>query len=196
MKTVLMFLSQGFEDLEAVTIIDVIGWTKVREHLTPIELKTCAFHNVVMGKFGIEIHVDYNLKKHALSLDEFDAFVLPGGFHSSGFDEAYSADIHKIAKTIYNNGGILATMCVGVLPIADAGLLHGKKATTYHLSRFHNNVERLKAGNAIYTGKKVEMDANIISCAGPASALEVAYQLVELLTNKANTDEVKKLMRY
>lgn len=113
MKTVLMFLSQGFEDLEATTIIDVIGWTKVREHLTPIELKTCAFHDVVVGTFGIEIHVDYNIRKHSLSLDEFDAFVLPGGFHSAGFDEAYSAEIYKIATTIYHNGGILVTMCSG-----------------------------------------------------------------------------------
>ena len=191
-----MFLSQGFEDLEAVTIIDVLGWTRVREHLIPIELTTCAFHDEVVGTFGVKVRVDSNLRKRPVELDEFEAFVLPGGFHSSGFDEAYSEDIHHIASYIYARRGIIATMCVGVLPVADAGLLENKKATTYNLSRFHDNVARLRSRKAIYTGTKVEVDSNIISCAGPASSLDVAYQLVERLTNKANADEVRRLMIY
>ena len=52
MKKVLMFLSQGVEDLEAVTIIDVLGWTKVRDNLTSVNLQTCAFHDTIKGKFG------------------------------------------------------------------------------------------------------------------------------------------------
>lgn len=196
MKKVLMFLSQGFEDLEAAAIIDVLGWTTVRENLIPIALTTAAFHDEVIGKFGITIKPDVNIKKHSLDLNRFNAFVLPGGFHSSGFDEAYSEEIHKIAKAIHSNKGIIATMCVGVLPVSDAGLLKDKKATTYPLSRFHDNVARLKEGKALYTGSKIETDENIISCAGPASALEVAYKLVEKLTGKANAEEVKKLMVY
>jgi 4-methyl-5(b-hydroxyethyl)-thiazole monophosphate biosynthesis len=194
MKQVLMFLSQGFEDLEAVTVIDILGWKRVRDYLTPIDLKTCAFHNEVVGKFGIKIEVDFNIRKQSLPLDDFDAFVLPGGFHDSGFDEAYSEEIHKIATAIHNNAGIIATMCVGVLTVSDAGLLAGKKATTYNLSRYHDNVARLKESKAIYTANKVEMDSNIISCAGPASSLTVVYKLIELLTDKKNTEEVKKLM--
>ncbi len=42
----------------------------------------------------------------------------------------------------------------------------------------------------------LEMDSNIISCAGPASSLEVAYRLVEALTGRANAEEVKRLMVY
>ena len=196
MVKVLMFLSKGFEDLEVVTIIDVLGWTKVREHLMPIELRTCAFHDEVVGRFGIKIRVDVNLREQRLDFDDFAAFVLPGGFHSSGFDEAYSEELHKIASEIYRRNGVIATLCVGILPIADAGLLLNKKATTYNLSRFHDNVSHLRAGKAIYTGQRIEVDSNIISCAGPASALEVAYQLVENLTGKTNADEVKRLMIY
>ena len=194
MKNVLMFLSQGAEDLEAVTIIDVLGWTNVRDNLTPVYLKTCAFHDSVKGKFGIDFKPTYNIKNEEPDYTQFDAFVLPGGFHNAGFDEAYSEHLHKIAKIIHQNGGIIATMCVGILPISDAGLLQDKKATTYNLSRFHDNVERLGKGKAIYTEKKIEFDNNIISCAGPASSLEVAYLLLEQLTGKENTDNVKKLM--
>ena len=192
----LMFLSQGFEDLEAVTIIDVLGWTHVRDHLTSIDLTTCAFHDQVTGKFGTSIEVDYNISKKPIDLDMYQAFILPGGFHDAGFDEAYSEDIHKIAAQIHGNKGIIVTLCVGVSPIADADLLHGRKATTYNLSRYHDNVGRLKAGGAVYTGQQIEMDDNIISCAGPASSLEVALLLVEKLTGKENTNKVKRLMIY
>ena len=189
-----MFLSQGFEDLEAITIIDVLGWTQVREDLVPVHLTTCGFHDEVTGKFGTAITVDRNLKKQALELSGYKAFVLPGGFHHAGFDEAYCQEVHDLAAGIYARKGIIATMCVGISPIADAGLLRGKKATTYHLSRFHDNVARLEAGGAHYTGHRVECDDNIISCAGPASSLAVAYCLVEKLTGKDNADAVKKLM--
>ena len=196
MRKVLMFLTQGFEDLEAVTIIDAIGWTRVREHLIPLDLRTCAFHDEVVGKFGTRIKVDFNVRQQTISLEEFSAFVLAGGFHDSGFDEAYCEEVYRIASWIHAHDGVVATMCVGVIPIADAGLLTGKKATTYPLSRFHDNVSRLKEGKAEYTARKVEMDSNIISCAGPASSLEVAFRLIEMLTSKANADEVKRLMIY
>ena len=196
MIKVLMFLTQGFEDLEAVAIIDAIGWTRVREHLTPLEVQTCALHDEVVGKFGTRIKADFNVREQTVPLEEFSAFVLPGGFHDSGFDEAYCEEVYRIASRIRDHDGIVATMCVGVLPIADAGLLAGKKATTYPLSRYHDNVSRLKAGRAEYTARKVEMDSNIISCAGPASSLEVAFRLIEALTSKANADEVKRLMIY
>ncbi len=87
-------------------------------------------------------------------------------------------------------------MCVGISPIADAGLLHGKKATTYSLSRDYDNVARLEAGGASYTGQQIEEDDNIISSSGPASSLDVAMLVVEKLTGKANTDEIKTLMTY
>ncbi len=191
-----MFLSQGVEDLEAATIIDVLGWSKVRDNLIPVYLKTCAFHDTVNGKFGISFTPTYNIKKEEPDYNDFNAFVLPGGFHNAGYDEAYSEHVRKIARIIHQNGGIIATMCVGVLPISDAGLLRGKKATTYNLSRFHDNAGKLKQAGVAYTNNKIEFDNNIISCAGPASSLEVAYTLLEQLTGKENADQVKRLMIY
>ena len=193
---VLMFLAQGFEDLEAITIIDVLGWTRVREHLVPVRLTTCAFHDTVTGRFGTTIRVDWNLKKRSPEPASFKAFVLPGGFHCAGFDEAYCAEIHELAKAIHAGGGIIVTMCVGISPVADAGLLRNKRATTYNRSLFHDNVARLEAGGARYTGRKVECEDNIISCAGPASSLEVAYLLVEKVTDRDNAETLKKLMIY
>jgi 4-methyl-5(b-hydroxyethyl)-thiazole monophosphate biosynthesis len=127
---------------------------------------------------------------------DYQALVLPGGFHSHGFDEAYAESIHHLAREIHQNGGYIATMCVGILPIADAGLLQGKKATTYPHSRFHDNMGRLKAGGAEVTDSHVVLDDRIISCDGPGSSLEVAFLLMESLLGAEMTREVRRFIIY
>ena len=159
-----MFFSKGFEELETATFIDVLGWTRQRDNLIPIELSTCAFHDEVTERFGIHIKVDHNIRTEKLNYLEFDAFILPGGFHGYSFNEVYNSKLGEIAKIFNENEKPIATLCVGVLPVSDAGLLKDKKATTYNLSRSHDNPARLQKGGAIYTGAKVEFDKNIISC--------------------------------
>jgi 4-methyl-5(b-hydroxyethyl)-thiazole monophosphate biosynthesis len=122
--------------------------------------------------------------------------VLPGGFYSYGFDEAFNEKIYGLASDIYHNGGYIATMCVGILPIAEAGLLKGKQATTYPYSRNHDNIDRLKKNGAIVVHDPVVMDDRIISCNGPGSAVEVAFLLMEHLLGSKTAKEVRKFMIY
>jgi 4-methyl-5(b-hydroxyethyl)-thiazole monophosphate biosynthesis len=143
---ILLFLTQGFEDLEAVAILDVFGWTQYREHLPGVSVTTAGFHEVIKSRFGITITPD--LLYPEINPEDYQALVLPGGFHSHGFDEAYDTRIHELAAKIHENGGYIATMCVGVLPIADAGLLTGKEATTYPHSRYRDNIGRLRQAGA------------------------------------------------
>ena len=164
---ILLFLAQGFEDLEAVSAIDIFGWTQYREHMPSVRVLTSGFHETVTGRFGLKISPDVDFND--LQASDFQAMVLPGGFHSHGFDEAYDPRIHGLARSIHQRGGFIATMCVGILPIADAGLLEGREATTYPHSRFHDNFERLRAGGASVRDENVVMDNRIISCRGPGS---------------------------
>lgn len=59
----LLFLAQGFEDLETTAIFDVFGWTQYREHLTKVSVTTTGFHDVVMDRFGTEIMTDITLSE-------------------------------------------------------------------------------------------------------------------------------------
>lgn len=189
---ILLFLAQGFEDLEAVTILDVFGWTQYREHLPKVSVTTAGFHELVEGRFGIIIRPD--LLFSDINPGSYHALVLPGGFHSHGFDEAYDERVHQIARQIHHNGGYIATMCVGVLPVAEAGLLRGKEATTYPHSQDHDNVKRLEANGAKVANRRVVMDDRIIPCDGPGSSLEVAFLLMECLIGTQITQEVQKYM--
>ena len=192
---ILLFLTQGFEDLEAIATLDVFGWTQYRQHLPKVSVTTAAFHKVVESRFGITITPD--LLYPEINPEDYQALVLPGGFHSHGFDEAYDKKIYQLATKIHENGGYIATMCVGILPIAEAGLLKGKEATTYPHSRYHDNIGRLQqAGAKVVTDRHVVMDDRIISCDGPGSALEVLFLLMERLLGGEATKEVRRYMIY
>lgn len=191
---ILLFLTQGFEDLEAIAVLDVFAWTHYREHLQKATVTTAGFYETVTSRCGLVIKPD--LQYTEIVPKDYQAFVLPGGFHSQGFEEAYDSKIHRLARDIHQNGGYIATMCVGILPVADAGLLKGKKATTYPYSRNHDNVRRLKECGAIATNKHVVIDDRIISCDGPGSSLDVAFLLMEYLMGTETTQEVRRFMIY
>jgi 4-methyl-5(b-hydroxyethyl)-thiazole monophosphate biosynthesis len=190
-KKVLLFLAQGFEDLEAAAIIDICGWTYYRRHLQKVDISVTGFHKEVTGRFGLKIKPDVLIDD--IDPQEYDALAIPGGFHSHGFDEAYDAKVLNLAKSIYNSGGIIATMCVGILPVAKAGLLRGKKATTYPLSKNHDNPRYLREHGGQYSGRSIEIDDRIISCAGPSQSLHVVMIMLEMLLG---SEEIKKIKEF
>jgi 4-methyl-5(b-hydroxyethyl)-thiazole monophosphate biosynthesis len=190
-KKVLLFLAQGFEDLEAASIIDICGWTYYREHLQKVDVLVTGLHKEVIGRFGLKINTDVLIDD--ADPQEYEALAIPGGFHSYGFDEAYDNKVLNLAKSIYNNGGIIATMCVGILPVAKAGLLQGKRATTYPLSKNHDNPRYLRKHGCRYTGKSIEIDDRIISCAGPCQSLRVVMIMLEMLLG---SEEIRKIKEF
>ena len=191
---ILLFLCQGFEDLEAIAVLDVFAWTGYRDNLKKATVTTAGFHERVTSRCGLALRPD--ILYPDLDPGRFQALVMPGGFHAQGFEEAYDPRIHRLAREIHQNEGIIATMCVGILPIADAGLLQGVAATTYPHSRHHDNIARLKAGGARVVDRPVVMDNRIISCSGPGSSLAVAFLLMESLLGPETTQQVKHFMIY
>lgn len=189
---VLLFLAEGFEDLEAVSIRDVMGWTAYREWVPTVEVITTGFRPLVKSRYGLEIRLDRPFEK--IDPADYAALAVPGGFHSHGFDEAYDERLRDLARSIHAAGGWIATFCVGVLPIAEAGLLEGKKATSYPYSQNHDNLGRLKELGACVVVAPVVVDDRIISCAGPASSLDVVWKLLEGIMGAEHGKEVKRLM--
>lgn len=82
------------------------------------------------GSFRLEVKPDISIEQ--VNPADYAALAIPGGFHSHGFDEAYDNRLRDLATAIHGQGGWIATFCVGVLPVAEAGLLEGKGLSLIH----------------------------------------------------------------
>jgi len=109
-----------------------------------------------------------------ISVDDFDAVIFVGGSGSSEYWE--NATAHKIAKDANTANKIVGAICIAPVTLAKAGLLKGKKATTYS-----STVNDIKSQGANYTGAGVEKDGNIITADGPKSAKKFGETIVKAL---------------
>lgn len=189
-KRVLLFLAEGFEDLEAVCVLSACGWTQYRPHLDAIRVSVTGLHERVHGRFGMDVPLDIALED--VDPADYDALAVPGGFHDHGFDEAYCQPLRDLARTMHANGAVIVTMCVGILPIAEAGLLEGGRATTYSFSRNHDNFGRLEELGCTAVHDPVVCWNRIVSCSGPGFSEEAVALMLEHLVGTGGMAEISR----
>ncbi len=115
------------------------------------------------GMFGAEIKVDKNLEE--VSAEEYDAVIFVGGTGAEVYFDDSRA--HELAADALKGGKIVSAICIAPSTLANAGLLKGKKATS-----FSSEKKNLKRKGADYTGAAVERDGRIITGRGPEAAEE------------------------
>ena len=191
MKKVLLLLADGFEIFEASVFIDVIGWNLVEGDCST-QLFTCGLKKEIKSSFNQRFIVDFVVDEIDITL--FDALAIPGGFEVYGFyDDAYDEKFLELIRSFKSNNKIIASICVGALPLGKSGILKDKKATTY------NNVVRLEALQGFgvnVINEAIVIDDNIITSWNPSTAVNVALLLLEQLTTKNNADNIRKLMGF
>ena len=98
-----------------------------------------------------------------ISVEDYDALAIPGGFEKAGFyEDAYHDDFLKIIRQFHESGKIIASVHVGALPLGKSGILKNKKATTYHLLDGFRR-KQLEAFGANAQDQSIVIDDNIIS---------------------------------
>jgi len=192
MKKVLLFLADGFETLEASAFIDVIGWNKVEGDGT-IQLFSCGLRREVKSSFNQRVVVDYLIED--INTEEFDALAIPGGFEEYGFyKDAYSDEFLKLIRMFNAQSKIIASVCVGALPIARSGILINRRATTYNKNAVR--IEELASYEVNVIEEPIVMDCNVITSWDPSTAPDVAFLLLERLTTKMQSDYIREIMGY
>lgn len=192
MKKVLLFLPQGFEIFEASVFIDVIGWNLVDGDQST-KLYTGGFTKEVKSTFDQKLVVDYLIDE--INPDEFEALAIPGGFEEFDFySEAYHEKFLNLIQTFNSKNKIIASICVGALPVGKSGVLQGRRGTTYNKKAIRQ--ETLKSYGVNVLNEPIVKDDNIITCWNPSTALDVAFMLLELLTSKKNADYIKSIMGF
>lgn len=191
MKKVLLLLADGFETFEACVFMDVIGWN-LEEGDKSTKLYTCGLRKDLKSSFNHKFTIDYTVDE--IDINSFDALAIPGGFEVYGFyNDAYNEKFLELIRGFRANNKIIATICVGALPLGKSGVLNGKNATTYN-----SDVRReaLKSFGANVLHQPIVLDDNMITSWNPATAINTALLLLELLTSKENANHVRQLMGF
>lgn len=192
-KKVLLLLANGFEAYEASVFTDVLGWNKL-EGDGSTEVTTCGMSPELKCTWNFTVIPEMLLSQ--VDVKMFDALAIPGGFESAGFyDDAFSDDFLAVIREFDRAGKIIASICVGALPVGKSGVLKGRKGTTYHLNNGYRQ-NQLAAFGVELVKQPIVIDKNIITSSCPATALDVAFTLLELLTSPDNCRKVKHLMGF
>jgi 4-methyl-5(b-hydroxyethyl)-thiazole monophosphate biosynthesis len=192
-KKILLFLAQGFEEYEASVFTDVIGWSRVYGN-EPVNLITTGLRPEIKCTWNFIVRPELEFEK--INVQEFDALAIPGGFEKAGFyEDAYDERFLNLIREFIKQGKIIASICVAALSIGKSGVLKGRKATTYDLL---DGVRRKQLADfgAEIQDESIVIDKNIITSTGPSTGLDVAFKLLEMLTNSENVSLVKKYMRF
>ena len=178
MINVLIPLAQGCEELEAVTLIDLLRRAGIDVVTAGLDDKP------VRAARGTGLIPDTEL--NSVMKQRFDLIVLPGG--QPGTDNL-NADsrIRQLLRQQAQNNGLIGAICAAPKVLADAGLLEGRRATSYP-----GSLSPVQLKGVRYEETPVLQDGNIITSRGPGTAMDFALTLIELLTDKRKRNEVEK----
>ena len=176
MKTALILLATGFEETEAVTIIDVL-----RRGSIEITSASLAETLLVKGAHAIEVMADASFSD--IKNKSFDAVILPGGMGGTE-NLLASDDVQDLLQKHADQDKVVSAICAAPLVLEKAGLLAGKKATIYS-----GMEDKLHSVSQVRAEKVVE-DGQVMTSKGPGTAMEFALALVEKLAGKIMADQV------
>lgn len=177
MANVLVPLAPGCEELEAVTVVDLL-------RRAGIDVVTAGLDELpVRASRGMVLLPDMTLDR-ALE-QEYDMIVLPGGL--PGADKLRDdVRIIKRLQSMSAAGKYTAAICAAPRVLAHAGLLQGKRATSFPGALDADSIAGLD-----YRETPVVMDGTVITSRGPGTAMDFALELIELLVGKPKRDEVE-----
>ena len=176
MTKVLIPLAQGCEELEAVTIIDILRRAGIQVITAGLEA------GPVRASRGTVLVPDTTLDEALLNV--FDMIVLPGGMPGSEHLKNDSRVISALQEQAAA-GKYTAAICAAPMALHAAGLLEGKRATS-----FPGVIDDLP-GTHHYSDERVVVDGRVVTSKGPGTAMDFALTLVELLAGKTKRDAVE-----
>ena len=182
MKTMYVFLAEGFEEIEALAPVDVM-----RRAGLAVTMVSVTDDLVVKGAHGIPVVADASFG----DLDYADAALLflPGGLPGATNLEAHVGLGELLNAKANEETVILSAICAAPLVLGGLGLLQGKQATCY--PGFEDTMK-----GATYTGAKVTVDGNIFTACGPGAAWELGFTFVEHFCGVEKADELRKGMQF
>ncbi|MEG1447797.1 MAG: DJ-1/PfpI family protein [Oscillospiraceae bacterium] len=171
-----IFLADGFEEVEALTAVDILKRAN-------IEIETVGIgKNTVMGAHKIKVVTD--LVDSDVNVNNIRLVILPGGMPGSA-NLQKSDVVNKCLDNAFKNDGLVCAICAAPFILGERGNLQGKKAVCF--PGFEEKLIGAKIQNT-----KVCVDGNIITAVGVGAAIEFALAICEKIRGKETAERVKR----
>jgi len=182
MSKVYVFLATGFEEIEALTPVDIL-----RRAGLNVELVSITGNDIVTGARGINVKADVLFEN--IDKDEADLLILPGGMPGT-LNLASYEPLMELVKEFNTNDKRIAAICAAPTIFGKNGLLKGKKATCYP------GMEGDLLEAKVYTGSVIT-DGNITTSRGMGTAIDFSLELLSILKDsKEEADKMAKAVVY
>jgi len=179
---VIVFLADGFEEVEALTTVDYL-----RRMDIVVDTVSITQDKEVKGSHDISVLADKTIDQID-NTDQYHGVVIPGGLPGAT-NLRDNPKVIEIVKKVYDNQKLAAAICAGPIVLERAGIIDGKKITSYP-----GFEDQLSSG--IYQEQSVVRDGNIITARGPALAVDFAIEIVKYLLGEERADELKAGILY
>lgn len=181
MAGVYVFLADGFEEIEGLTVVDLLRRAKQEVCMVSIMGRL-----EINGSHGIRVQADALYEDTSFSKE--DMLVLPGGLKGTQNLAAYEP-LAGLLKEHNSADGRIAAICAAPSVLGGLGLLNGKEAVCY--PGFEEKLTGAKCGM-----KKAVTDGNITTSRGLGTAIPFALELISLLCGEQEASDIKKSIVY
>ena len=171
---ILMPFANGFEEIEALAVVDLLRRAEIEVDMVGV------VGTMMTGAHDIKVMMDKRLNE--VKTKDYDGIILPGG--SPGYKNlGKSKAIMDMLKEFNEHGKLVAAICASPMLLADAGILHNRKATVY---------PGLESKIPYPRADKVVVDENIITSQGPGTAIDFALAIIRYLMGREKANKVKE----
>ena len=181
MKKVSVMLADGFEEVEALTAVDLLRRAKIY-----VDTVSITDDFTVHGAHGINVQTEDLFDE--VDFSETDMIVLPGGMTGTTNLKEHEG-LKKVLLRFAEEEKYIGAICAAPTVLDEIGILQGKRATCYP------GVES-QIKDAILTRTPVMRDGNIITGQGVGTAIDFALKLVEVLAGEEKAKEIAEAIVY
>ncbi len=181
MAKVYIFLANGFEEIEGLTVVDLLRRANIE-----ITMVSITGSQYVAGSHRIEVKADALFED--LDYSDADMLVLPGGMPGTKYLSEH-VGLDKLLKTFHSSGKKLSAICAAPSVLGSKGLLQGKEATCF--PGFEESLVGAKVKN-----KAVVMDGSIITSKGMGTAIDFSLALIRSLASEEEAANIASSIQY
>jgi 4-methyl-5(b-hydroxyethyl)-thiazole monophosphate biosynthesis len=180
MPSALIMLAPGFEEIEAVTVIDLLRRAAIAVTVCGLE------KNRVTGSHSITLECDAFYGD--VNEEEYDVLILPGGQPGSNNLKSNAA-VKRWVQNRFRTGRLLAAICAAPTILHAAGITDGLKLTSFPS-------EKAVFSTSIFLEEAVVMDQNVITSRGVGTAIEFSLRIISELCGQPVADDLRRRIVY